>query len=65
MTETLTEHLARIRRIKSARKAAASRLNGKLGGRPLGSKDRLPRKHRRQLADSVTQIVVKGHKDFS
>ena len=31
---TLREHLSRIAKIKTAKKAAASRRNGKKGGRP-------------------------------
>jgi hypothetical protein len=35
---TLKEHCARIGAIKTERKSAASRENGKKGGRPKGSK---------------------------
>lgn len=41
----LAKHFARIGgRAKSKRKAAAVRQNGKLGGRPVGSKDKQPRR---------------------
>lgn len=40
MSDTLREHLARIGRIKSVRKSAAARVNGKLGGRPKGSRNK-------------------------
>ena len=35
---TLYEHLARIRHIKSEKRAKANRENGLLGGRPKGKK---------------------------
>ena len=40
MNDTLREHLARISHMTSPRKAAAARVNGKLGGRPKSSRNK-------------------------
>ena len=42
MIDTLTEHLRRAGSVRSEAKAAASRANGQLGGRPRSNAKRCP-----------------------
>ena len=46
----------------SKRKAETSRANGRLGGRPIGSKNRLTRKHKPTVKASDLRVLLQSAK---